>query len=51
MLLKVTNKEASPKFTKPDRNSTIFDYMNTEVDSDGNIVFYETPQIEEDKTE
>lgn len=51
MLLKVTNKPASPKFKKLDRTSNIFDYMNTQVDADGKVVFVEVAEVEEDKTE
>jgi hypothetical protein len=41
MLMKVTNKAPSPKFKKLDRSSNIFDYMNTQVDADGKVVFVE----------
>lgn len=41
MLYKAKNVKATPKYKKLDRGSNMFDYMFTELDEEGQVIFVE----------
>jgi hypothetical protein len=49
MLYKAKNEAGTPKYKKLDRGSNMFDYMFTELDQEGKVVFVEHQEVQEEQ--